>query len=83
MKTLKKIGKFIIAIAMFFAGLLLILSASCVFVVLLSKVFTNTFGLNEPGKVLVAIVLTAIVLGILAKPFKWLVNKWLLLFNYS
>jgi|GEM_PF-3768133 len=73
---LKKLGKIALATILFFAGLFGIIFVSGAFVILLSKKFTNLWELNELGKVFLALVLTAIILGLMYKPTRWLTQKW-------
>lgn len=76
MKILQKLGKIVLSVILLFVGLFVIIFVSGTFVIILSKIFTNLWGLDDPGDVLLALFLAAIIFGLIYKPTRWIANKW-------
>jgi hypothetical protein len=83
MEIIKKIGKYLLLIIIFLVGIFLTITVLSAVVIILSKVFANLWGLNSPVQALIALLLTAIIIGLIYKPYKKLVGKADLLIEWA
>jgi len=83
MKTIKRIGKYLLLIMVFLVGIFLTITIFGTVIIILSKVFANLWGLNSPTQAVIALLLTAIIFGLTYNPYKKLVGKVDLLIEWA
>ncbi len=83
MKIIKKIGKYLLLIIIFLAAIFLTVLVLGTGIIILSKIFANFLGLSSPIQALIALLLTAIIMGLIYKPYKKLVGKADLLIEWA